>query len=279
MAYQPGMPQQGAYYPPPPPQGQQPQAQQMAQQQGPPPGMNQGYYNLGPAGPQPQPGYYPQQQQPGYGYNYGGPQQQQQQLMMMHHHHHQQQQQQQQPGPVFNVPVPQQPPAAQEQELRDWFKAVDQKGTGRIDAEALRAALSSSGLDFRYSTAEKLIRMFDKDHTGAIEFNEFKSAHQFIQSMASGFRARDKDNSGILEGPEVREALRLSGYQLSEPAFQLMMRKFAQGSTGLKFDAYCELSIMIGACARVFNFYDRNGSGLCTFDFNTFFVALLASTV
>ena len=234
--------------------------------------------------------------QQGYGHYYGQqqqappPQQQQQQYygngyQHQHHHHHHHHHQQQQ-GP-FGFSLPQAPrpdPEAQkkEDELRSWFAAVDQKGTGKIDAESLRAALSSSDSEMKASTAERLIKMFDKDSTGAIEFNEFKAAHKFIGQMADGFRQRDADGSGLLEANEVREALALSGYHLSGPAFDLLMKKFGKARSGgvlsLDFGSYIDLSILLGSTARVYGFYDRNRSGLVTFDFNTFFVALLAAT-
>jgi Ca2+-binding EF-hand superfamily protein len=256
--------------------------------------------------PPPQTMQPPQQQQQGFGQFYG----QQPQAMQMQHHHqfqmmqHQQQfqqlqqpqmmppqqqpLQQQQQGPLgLNIPVPVLDSASQKREddLRSWFAAVDQRNTGRIDAEELRAALSSSGSEFKASTAERLIRMFDKDNNNSISFQEFRAAHDFISSMASGFRSRDTDKSGTLEGPEVKEALALSGYNLSQPAFDLLLRKFGKSRghsaapPSLDFASYIDLSIMLGSSARVFGFYDRNRSGLVTFDFNTFFVALLASTI
>lgn len=267
--------------PPPPPLQQQQQPPSQYQQY-----SNNNQYHL----PPPPSPHQLQQQQPmtaaamqqqpqqaGYGYHYG----QQQQAPPP------QQQSQSPQGPYgFNLPQPPRPdPEAQkrEDELRSWFVAVDQRGTGKIDAESLRAALSSSGSAVKASTAERLIKMFDKNSSGEsrIEYNEFKAAHLFIQQMANGFRQNDLRKSGQLEADEVRRALEISGYHLSGPSHDLLMKKFGtprNGQLALDFGSYIDLSILLGQSARVFGFYDKNQSGLVTFDYNTFFVALLAST-
>ena len=184
------------------------------------------------------------------------------------------------PAPVAQPQAqPSSSPAATA-ELRAWFAAVDTARTGRINCDQLRAALSSSGFDFRAGTAERLVRMFDRDRSSTIEFDEFIKAHGFIRDLAAGFRARDTDGSGVLEGPEVREALAISGFRLTEPTFQITMRKFDhQKRGGLRFDDYIDLSITIGTARNVFAFYDRNKSDLVTFDFNAFFAAQLAAYV
>ena len=124
--------------------------------------------------------------------------------------------------------------------------------------------------------AERVMRMFDRDRSGGLSFMEFKEAHQFIKSMSDGFKARDRDNSGVLEGHEVRAALQASGYQLQEGTFQIMMKKFDHEQVGgLRFDDYIALSIQLGTVRNVFAFYDRQRQGSVTFNFDTFLTATL----
>jgi Ca2+-binding EF-hand superfamily protein len=243
-----GQPQQGYGQPPPPQQqgyGQQPPPQQQGygqpQQQG---------YGQPPPPPQQQ-GYGQPQQQQGYG---------------------------QQPPPQqgymgrFEAP-----PAAQNDPCRQWFDAVDTDRSGNIDAKELQNALSSGGFTFNGSTADKIIKMFDSDHSGVLSFVQFRNAHAFIQQMSQGFKSRDRDGSGSLEGPEVRAALAASGYHLNEGTFQSMMKKFDHKQIGgLMFDDYVDLSILIGTARNVFSFYDRQRTGQVTFNFDSFFTASLA---
>lgn len=161
--------------------------------------------------------------------------------------------------------------------MKAWFDAVDQDRSGRIDAEELRSALSSGGFQFSFSTTEKLIRMFDRAGDGKISFNEFGALHQFVTTMTDAFRKRDTSGDGTLDGAEIRAALNSSGYNLSEPTFQLMMRKFDRHNIGgLRLDDYIELSILIGTARNVFAFYDKQHTGLITFNFEAFFTAALS---
>ncbi|CAJ1006657.1 putative EF-hand domain pair/EF hand [Leishmania naiffi] len=157
------------------------------------------------------------------------------------------------------------------QELMEWFRAVDTDGSGTISVPELSTALSSAGVPFSLATTEKLLHMYDKDGSGTISFNEFRELHQFIMSMKNGFRQRDSSGDGRLDGNEVRAALTASGYRISEPTFQALMRKFDRHRRGsLGFDDYVELSIFISKVRNVFAFYDRERTGQVTFTFDTF---------
>ena len=222
--------------------GGQQQGYQGPYQQQPQPGQYQ---------QQPQPGPYQQQQQPGPYQQQPGPYQQQQQ-----------QQQQQLGGGAYQVPTMggyQQPSA-----LKQWFDAVDQDRSGKINPKELQAALSTGGYSFNISTAERMLRMFDRDQSGSIGFPEFQQLHMFINTMTQGFKSRDRSGDGSLDGREVRSALQEGGYQVQEGTFQILMRKFDRDQRGsLKFDDYVELSIFI---STVRNTFDLNRSGTVTFD-------------
>jgi Ca2+-binding EF-hand superfamily protein len=257
-------PQQGAY--PPPQQGAYPPQGYGAPPQAYPP---QGYPQQGYA-PQPPQGYPPQPQ------GYGQPPQQQQYA-----------------PPQWGAPAPGgygapqgygqpqmgfQPPQPNvaADPARAWFDAVDQNRSGKIDVKELQAALSTGGFQFNHAVAERILRMFDKDNSGQLSFMEFKQAHQFVKQMSDGFKARDRDGSGVLEGPEVRAALAASGYQLQEGTFQLMMKKYDREQVGgLRFDDYVGLSVQLGTVRNVFAFYDRQRAGQVTFNFDTFFTAVM----
>lgn len=242
MAYQ-----QPGYGQPPPQQGYgQPPAQQgygqpPQQGYGQPPPPQQGY------GQPPQQGYGQPPPQQGYGQppqqGYGQPQ-------------------------AYNAPVPQN---NQNDPVHTMFRHADRDGSGRITARELTQALSQGGFQFNERVSARMIRMFDRDQSGQISFQEFKQLHDFIIQMQNGFRNRDRDNSGLLEGPEVRAALQASGYTIDEGTFQMLMKKFDhEQAGGLRFDDYIELSVMIGTTRNIFAFYDRQRSGQVTFNFDTF---------
>ena len=220
-----------------------------------------GGYPPAPGGYPPQPGAYPPGAAPGYPPQPGG----------------------YPPAPGGYPPAPggyppagyPPPPAADP--CRAWFDAVDTDRSGKINAQELQRALSQAQYNFNVSTAAKMIRMFDRDNSGSIQYMEFQQLYQFINQMSGAFRARDRDRSGTLEGPEVRAALAQSGYQLSEPTFQRMMNHFdKERSGGLKLDDYIELSVLLGTARNIFMFHDRNRTGQVTFNFDMFIAAAVA---
>jgi hypothetical protein len=46
--------------------------------------------------------------------------------------------------------------------------------------------------------------MFDRDNSGAIEFNEFMALWKYIMDWEKTFRSYDKDNSGGIDKEELQ---------------------------------------------------------------------------
>ncbi|KAK7196669.1 EF hand-like protein [Novymonas esmeraldas] len=156
-------------------------------------------------------------------------------------------------------------------ELVSWFFAVDQDGSGRIEVAELNAALSSAGFRFSIGTTEKLLLRYDNDRSGSITMEEFSNLHEFITTMRDGFRQRDASGDGRLDGYEVRESLRRSGFVLSEETFQAVMRKFDRQRRGsLGFDDYIELSLFLAQVRDTFGYADLDRRGHVVFNFDSF---------
>ena len=49
--------------------------------------------------------------------------------------------------------------------------------------------------------------MFDRDHTGNIDFQEFGALWKYIQDWQATFRSYDRDNSGSIDQGELKTAL------------------------------------------------------------------------
>ena len=176
---------------------------------------------------------------------------------------------------AYYNPASYQPP--QNDPALQWFQSVDVDRSGRINVQELSRALSQGGYEFSMATTEKMIRMFDRDGQGQIEFPEFQQLNGFIMNMSNAFRSRDADGSGTLQGHEVRAALASSGYQLQEQTFQSLMRRFdPERAGGLKFDDYIGLSCLLGTASNVFARQDPGRTGSATFRFDEF-VNVLAS--
>ena len=175
---------------------------------------------------------------------------------------------------AFNIPTPQGDHAI----LKKNFDQVDKDGSGQINPKELQAALSSGGYTFSASVAEKLVKMFDqKDRSGTLDFSEFIQCHKFIDNMAQAFARRDTSKDGILDGNEVRAALVSSGFQISDPVFQLLMRKYDHERIGgLNFADYIDASIFLSSVRNVFAYYDKGHKNAVLFDFDSFLGASLS---
>eukprot|EP00758_Cryptobia_borreli_P014421 Tbor_TRINITY_DN5920_c0_g1::TRINITY_DN5920_c0_g1_i1::g.19243::m.19243 len=163
------------------------------------------------------------------------------------------------------------------QELVMWFQAVDQDRSGRISGEELQAALSNSGRTFNRSTVDKMIRLFDSNNSGFIDFNEFTNLHKFIKDMTAAFKARDISGDGLLDGNEVRIALGSSGYQFSEGTIQMMMKRFDRRIIGgLSLDDYIDCAVTLAMCRNTFAAHDITRTGQVTMNFDTFCSSVLS---
>ena len=139
---------------------------------------------------------------------------------------------------------------------------------------------------FSPSVAEKLVAMFDRNNSLKLDLTEFRGAFAFMEKMKAGFKKRDADQSGVLEEAEIRAAVEESGYHLTVPCFQMLFKKFANDrkdwnstgvNDGLRFDMYVSLSVLLARVGQIYGYYDRNRSGLVTFNFDSFFAALLSA--
>ena len=51
------------------------------------------------------------------------------------------------------------------------------------------------------------VGMFDRDHSGNINFQEFGALWKYIQDWQTTFRSYDRDNSGSIDQGELKTAL------------------------------------------------------------------------
>ena len=62
----------------------------------------------------------------------------------------------------------------QQQQVRGWFMAVDSDRSGQISATELQQALVNGNMSrFSEETCRMLISLFDNNHSGTIDINEF----------------------------------------------------------------------------------------------------------
>jgi len=146
--------------------------------------------------------------------------------------------------------------------LREWFRSVDQDNSGEIDAEELGAALNAAGDSFDKGTVNLMIKIFDFDKNGTIEFTEFTKLFKYINTMRSSFDSFDQGQRGFLNEQCTQRALEAAKYQFQDPrTVQMLFAKFQRTSEGLSFEQFMQLAIYLGNLRTLFTLHDASQSG------------------
>ena len=92
--------------------------------------------------------------------------------------------------------------------LLPLFRAVDKRGTGYLTEKELSDALVNGDYTkFDPQTVRMMIRMFDSDENGAINFEEFAGLWGFLAAWRALFDRFDVDGSGGISLDEYSDAL------------------------------------------------------------------------
>jgi len=110
--------------------------------------------------------------------------------------------------------------------LRSQFDAVDRDRSGKLTATELQSIGFGAIGKFSIETATELLKLFDLDGSGAIEFNEFSALNNFIIQIHGHFTSEDTDRSGNLNLRETTSALRKFGLTFDEPTVERFIKKY-----------------------------------------------------
>ncbi len=98
-----------------------------------------------------------------------------------------------------------------------------------------------------------MIKMFDRDGTRHISFQEFVELHNYLGKMRQAFDFLDKDRSGTLSSDEISQAVIQAGYNITRRTLNILFKKFDfQNKGSLQFDGYVQLCLFLGTTRNVF---------------------------
>ncbi|KAH9840473.1 programmed cell death protein (calcium-binding protein) [Teratosphaeria destructans] len=162
------------------------------------------------------------------------------------------------------------------------FLQVDKDRSGQLSEEELRRALVNGDYTaFDPHTVKMMIRMFDTDRSGTINFDEFCGLWGFLAAWRGLFDRFDTDRSGNISLHEFEDALVAFGYRLSPQFVQLLFSTYAKShSRGrgdeaqrekvLSFDLFVQACISLKRMTDVFKKYDSDRDGYITLSFEEF---------
>jgi len=158
---------------------------------------------------------------------------------------------------------PGQAPAIDQNYLYGVFQSVDKDRSGQITTSELGQALSNgTWTPFNPETVRLMIGMFDRDNSGAINFQEFQSLWKYVTDWQQCFRSFDRDSSGAIDQNELKTALTSFGYQLSDQFYSLLIRKFDRHGRGqVAFDDFIQCCVVLHTLTTSFRQFDTDQDG------------------
>uniref|UniRef100_A0ABI7VPN7 EF-hand domain-containing protein n=1 Tax=Felis catus TaxID=9685 RepID=A0ABI7VPN7_FELCA len=125
---------------------------------------------------------------------------------------------------------------------------VDKDRSGVISDNELQQALSNA--------------MFDRENKAGVNFSEFTGVWKYITDWQNVFRTYDRDNSGMIDKNELKQALSGFGYRLSDQFHDILIRKFdRQGRGQIAFDDFIQGCIVLQRLTDIFRRYDTDQDG------------------
>ncbi|KAG6005207.1 hypothetical protein E4U21_000336 [Claviceps maximensis] len=174
-------------------------------------------------------------------------------------------------------PSPVDPNSGADPTLLPLFRAVDKDGTGQLSEGELSAALvNGDWTAFDIHTVRMMIRMFDTDRNGTINFDEFCGLWSFLASWRTLFDRFDVDRSGNISLEEFTNALIAFRYRLSPAFVELLFRTYDKRGEGvMSFDLFVQSCISLKRMTDVFKKYDGDRDGFITLSFEDFLGEIL----
>ncbi|KAI8866165.1 EF-hand, partial [Ramicandelaber brevisporus] len=119
-------------------------------------------------------------------------------------------------------------PSSQPLTRRERFNELCPDPSGRINAiQLLQDLKNMDSTDFRLETAGMLIRWYDTDKSGTIDFEEYDKIIGFVEDWKKKFNEADADKSGRIDNLEIKDALDKMGYEVKQEFVDAVMKQQA----------------------------------------------------
>lgn len=169
------------------------------------------------------------------------------------------------------------------QQLFPLFRAANVSHSGALTELELGSALVNGDYtSFHPKTVKMMIRMFDRNSSGTISFDEFVSLWRYLAAWRELFDRFDEDRSGRISLQEFEKSLAAFGYRLSPPFVSVLFTTFESkgrqraahlmgpAKMGMSFDLFVQACISLRRMTDVFKRYDDDRDGYITVSFEEF---------
>ncbi|KAI6701582.1 hypothetical protein NL676_015906 [Syzygium grande] len=185
-------------------------------------------------------------------------------------------------GNPFAALTPSSFPPGTDPSLVACFQMADQDGSGLVDDREMQRALSSYNQGFSLRTVRLLMYIFTHTNTRRIGPREFTGLFHCLQMWRGTFERFDRDRSGKIDGPELREALLSMGFAVPPVVVDLLVtkyNKYGDGSRAIEYDNFIEYvsscCLIVKGLTEKFKERDTMLSGSATFTYDSFMLTVL----
>lgn len=125
-----------------------------------------------------------------------------------------------------------------------------------------------------------MLGMFDRQQKGTINFEDFGGLWKYVTDWQACFRSFDRDNSGNIDGNELKTALKSFGYNLSDATHHMFLRKFDRlGKGTIYFDDFIQCCVVLHNLTSAFRQYDTDMDGVITIHYEQFLQMVLNTRI
>ena len=134
------------------------------------------------------------------------------------------------------------------EKLWQAFSVFDVDGSGAISASELQEVMESLGQNPSSTELREMIKEVDLDHSGSIDFDEFKALMISRQGdsksrLKLAFQVFDQDNSGQITVEEMRGIM--NKFELTDAELDAMVKEVdVDGDGAIDFEEFCQLALV-----------------------------------
>lgn len=133
------------------------------------------------------------------------------------------------------------------------------------------ANLNFDGTPLGLPAAIRLIKVFDRDHNGCIDFYEYCALHRFVMVVRNAFITADINKTGTLEGGEIVLALKNIGFgYLTDKSIIELINRYDPNRQGVRINDFILIAAHVGHIRSIFEWNDVNKDGIVNLNLDQF---------
>ncbi|PRW57843.1 sorcin-like [Chlorella sorokiniana] len=130
--------------------------------------------------------------------------------------------------------------------------------------------MALGGLHFSLQACSQMVRLHDRDSSGTISIDEFRTLHLQLTEIKAGWTAAAAGGDSI-SAQQAQQLIAQQGYRLEGPALTATCQAFDPDRNGrFGLPEYTMLCLFLKSCQNIFRAFDPQGTGRISLDVSQF---------